>query len=91
MLPLEVVFGNIHRDAAIGQFRQAGGTDKAGAEGEPGDVLKNVGVFDGFRSGPSPGKGRMSGDKDAGNGNGVEILGPEAPDNDDSRGMDVAA
>jgi hypothetical protein len=39
-------------------------------------------VFDGFGGGFAPGKGGVAGDQDAGNGDGVEALEPEAADDD---------
>jgi len=74
VLALVVVVGYIPRDAGFGRSEQHA------AEGEAGDVLKEVGVLDGFRGGSAPGEGGMAGDQNAGNGDGIKVPRPEAAD-----------
>ena len=80
MLALVVVFGNIGWDPGLG------GPEQDAAECEAGYVLKNIGVLDGVRDCLAPGEWGVSGNKNAGDGEGVEILSAEAAD-DDSRGV----
>jgi len=65
-------------------------SEQHAAEGQTRNVFEHVGVFDGFGCGPAPGEGRVAGDKDAGNGDGVEILCAEAADDDRAGVADVA-
>ena len=83
VLPLVVVFGNAHRDCGIGRsgwvvFE----AEQNGVEGQAGDVLKDIGVLDGFGDGYSPGEGSVAGDQDSGNGDGVEIAVAESLSDD---------
>lgn len=68
MLSLIVVFADVGGDGACR------GIQSNGAEGEAGDVFEDVGVFDGVGGIFAPGKGRMAGDEDSRDGDGVQIL-----------------
>ena len=59
------------------------------AEGQAGDVLEHVGVFDGFGGSFAPGKGGVAGHQHAGNGDGIEVVGAEAADDDGAGIADV--
>ena len=62
-----VVFGDVRWNSGFGRSQQHA------AEGEAGNVLQNIGVLDGVSSGFAPGKRRMAGNQNAGDGEGVEI------------------
>src|ERR1035441_1236356 len=80
MLAQVVVLGNVCRDSG------SGGAQKRAAEGETGNVLQNVGMFDGICRGFAPGERSVAGYQHAGDGKWVEILSAEAAD-DDSAGI----
>ena len=63
-----VMFRNVDRDSGFGSAQ------KHAAEGQPGDVLEDIGVFDGFGGGLAPGKRGVAGHQHAGDGDGVEVL-----------------
>ena len=71
-----MMFGNVGWDSALRRAQQGA------AEGEAGNVLQDIGVFNCFCSGFSPGEGGMAGDQNAGDGDGVKAFGAEALDND---------
>ena len=71
-----VVFGNVHRNPGIGR------TEEGAAEGETGNVLEDVRMLDGIGWGFAPGEGGMASDKNAGDGEGVQVFRLETPDND---------
>ena len=90
MFPLVVVFGNVHRNCGNGRSRGLVSEAKQhAAEREARDVFEHVGVLDGVGYGFSPGKRGMAGDQNAGYGNGVEVLQPEAADDDRAGIADV--
>src|SRR5580698_3047888 len=83
MLALVMVFGNVQRDCEIGRTGEAGfGAEQDAAEGEPGDVFKDVGVLDGFSGSFAPGERGVAGDEDTGDGDGVKGFQMEAADDD---------
>ena len=74
MFAMVVMLGDVVRDSGFWSAQEHT------AEGEAGDVLEYVGVFDSFGDVFAPGKRGVAGDKDAGDCNGVEGLGTEAAD-----------
>ena len=78
---LIVVFGNVQWNPGIGRPEQDA------SEGQAGDELENVGVFDGLGGRSSPDKGSVAGDQDAGDGEGVEVFAAEAA-HDDGAGVE---
>jgi hypothetical protein len=66
-----------------------GSPQERAAEGKAGDVFKNIGVFDSGGGVFTPGEGGVAGDKDAGDGDGVEIVFAEVLDNDGTGVADV--
>ena len=52
------------------------------AKSEPGDVFKDVGVFDRFSGRLAPREGSVAGDKDTWNRDGIELVTVETADND---------
>ena len=75
-----MVFFHVVRNARFGSSQQHA------AKGQPSDVLKNIGVLDGFGRSFAPRKGRVTRNQHAGNGDGVEILTAKQP-NDDCAGI----
>jgi len=75
-----VVLFHVVRNARLGSSQQHA------AEGQPGDVFKDVGVFHGFGGSSAPRKGRMAGNQNAGDGDGIEIFRVKEP-NDDCPGV----
>jgi len=74
------MFFHVVRNAGLGSSQQHT------AEGQPGDVLKDVGVFHGFGGSSAPRKGRMAGNQYPGNSYGIEIFRVKEP-NDDCTGV----
>src|SRR5208337_2424970 len=75
-----VVFLDVVGNASLGS------SQKHAAEGQPGNVFKDVGVFHGFGGSSAPRKGRVAGNQYAGNRDGVEVFTAEQP-NDDCAGV----
>ena len=59
------------------------------AKGKASNVFKDVGVFNGFCRGFSPGKGSVPGHQNSGDGDGVKIFGPKTADYDGAGIADV--
>ena len=78
-----MMFGNVGRDSGFWS------TEERTSVGEAGDVLKAVGVFDGIGGVFAPGKGGVAGDKDAGDGDGVEVVLAEVLDDNGAGVADV--
>ena len=76
--------------ADVGRNGFDGGVEESGSKRQSGDVLKNVCMLDGLRGRLSPGKGRVAGNKDARNGDGVELILAEATDDDCAGIADIA-
>jgi len=83
MLPLVVVFGNVQRNFKIGRCQGIWlVTEQDGAEGEASDVFEDIGMLDGIGWGFSPCERGVSGDQNAGDGEGVKTFGFESADDD---------
>jgi hypothetical protein len=90
MLAQVVVFGNVQRQSKFGRAGKIGcGAEEDTAEGKAGNVLEDVGVFNGLGGIFAPRKRSMAGYQHAGDGEGVEILQAEAADDDRTRVVDV--
>ena len=68
MFALIVVFADVGGETCGGTFEHNGAISQAGY------VFEQVGVFDGGCRGLAPGEGSVACDKDAGDGDGVEVL-----------------
>jgi len=75
-----VIFRNVDRDSGFGSAQ------KRAPEGQPGDVLEDIRVFDSFGGALAPGKRGMASHKHTGDGDGVEALRSETA-NDDRAGI----
>src|ERR1700686_1814192 len=69
------VFALVMMFADVGGNGLNGGVQKGGAESQPGNVFKNVGVFDGLGGRFAPGERGVAGDEDSRNGDRIEIFG----------------
>jgi len=76
MLALVVMFADVLRNGLNGGIKQTG------PEGEPGDVFKDIGMFNRLGRRSSPREGCMAGNKNSGNSDGVKLLGAKTADND---------
>jgi len=79
MLALIVVFAHVLRNGLNG------GIEQTGSEGEPGDVFKDIGMFNCLGRRSSPCERCMAGNKNSGNSDGVKLLGAKTADNDSPR------
>ena len=80
-----MMLGDVGRDACLCRAQQHA------AVGQPGNILEDIGGFDGLSHGAAPGKGRVPGHQDAGNGQRVELPRAEAAHNDRAGVADVAS
>src|SRR3954471_22308681 len=71
------VFAHVMVLAHVFRQTRRGSAQKYAAEGEPGDVLQNVGVLHGIHGRLAPGERRMSGHQHTGHRKGVQVLAPE--------------
>ena len=72
------MFGNVSWNPGLGSPQQYA------AEGQSGDVFEHVGILDSGHGGLAPGKGRVAGDENPRNGEGVKVFPAKAADDDRS-------